>query len=173
MNSSRDRILFWCLIAAQAAGSQVVIWSGVPIYKRLRSAAGEGIAPKEVVLVLAAVVLMQTSHWFALSLGRRLQFRRNIVLGHVLIWIGELSLFFIAAVATIILFDRFGEWEFVLWKALLLAATLFAVTSYKYQLMSLGTAMIETEPDASNDRVRMGSGDMRRPTGQRHGRSKS
>ena len=34
MNSSRDKILFWCLIFAEAAGSQAILWNGIPIYRR-------------------------------------------------------------------------------------------------------------------------------------------
>ena len=150
MNHSNAKILFWCCLAAQAAGSQIIIWVGVPIYHRLHSGVNEGASPKEFVLALAAVAVMQVAHWIALPLRQRLRFRRNVVLGHVLVWIGELSLFFIAALATVIVFDRFHELEFAWWKALILAAMLFAVTSYKYQLMSLGTAMIETKPDASD-----------------------
>ena len=37
MNSSRNKILFWCLIAVEAAGSQVILWNGLPIYRRLLS----------------------------------------------------------------------------------------------------------------------------------------
>ena len=86
---------------------------------------------------------MQACHWPSIGLRRRIDFRRNVVLGHVLIWIGELSLFFSAALATLIVFDRYGEVEWLWWKVLIMAAILFAVTSYKYQLMSIGEAMIE------------------------------
>ena len=93
MNSSRDRILFWCLLAAQAAGSQIIIWTGVPIYQRLHVPGRGGATPKELAIALAAVALMQLSYWLALPLKQRLRFRRNVVLGHVLVCIGELSLF--------------------------------------------------------------------------------
>jgi len=46
------------------------------------------------------------------------------------------------------LFDRFGELELGPWKLLILAVMLFAVSSYKYLLMSLGEAMNEAEPEA-------------------------
>ena len=148
MSTSRDRILFWCLLAAQAAGSQTLIWIGLPIYHRLQSAEHRGASPQEFALALVAIAVMQVGHWWALRLKRRLRFRRNIVLGHVLIWLGELSLLFTVALASLILFDRFGELEFALWKPLILAAMLFAITCYKYQLKSLGEAMIHAEPEA-------------------------
>ena len=72
---------------------------------------------------------MQVAHWLAFRLRPRLQFRRNVLLGHVLVFIGELSLFFVSALAVVILFDRVAELDFVLWKILLLVAILFAVSS--------------------------------------------
>jgi hypothetical protein len=146
MNSYRDRVLFWLLIAVQAAGSQTLVWFGLPIYHRLQSAEHRGASPKEFALAIAAVLAMQLAHWPALALRRRLEFRRNVVLGHVLIWIGELSLFFIGALSTLILFDRFAELEFAFWKPFALAMMLFAITSYKYQLMSLGEVLIKAAP---------------------------
>ena len=150
MNSARERILFWCLIAGQAAGSQFLIWTAVPAYHGLRTGAIQGASATHFATALAAVAVMQACHWPALRIGRRLRFRRNVLLGHVLVWIGELSLFFCAALATLILFDRFGEVPWAWWKAVALAAILFAITSYKYQLMSLGEKMIEAEPDTPN-----------------------
>ena len=148
LKAPRDRILFWCLIAGQAAGSQFLIWTAAPVYHGIRTGAIPGASATQFALALAAVALMQACHWPALRIGRRLDFRRNIVLGHVLVWIGELSLFFSAALATLIVFDRFGEVEWLWWKALALAAVLFAITSYKYQLMSLGETLIKAEGDA-------------------------
>jgi len=150
MNRSRDRILFWFLMAAQMAGSQVLIWVGIPVYQRLHSAGGGGVSPQEIAIGLAATVLMQVAHWLSLPLKRRLRFRRNVLLGHVLGMIGEFSLFFSAALATFTLFDRFGELNLGPLKLFTLAAMLFAVSSYKYQLMSLGEAMIEAEPEQTN-----------------------
>ena len=147
MNGVRDRLLFWCLVAGQAVGSQFLIWTSVPVYHGIRTGAIQGASPTDFAAALAAAALMQACHWPALRLGRNVQIRRHVVLGHVLVWIGELSLFFCAALATLIVFDRFGEVEWLWWKALALAAMLFAVTSYKYQLMSLGGRMIEAEPD--------------------------
>ena len=149
MDRSRDKLLFWFLIAGQAAGSQFLIWTSVPVYHGMRTGAIQAASPTDFAAALAAAALMQACHWPALRIRRCLEFPRNVVLGHILVWIGELSLFFSAALATLIVFDRFGEVEWVWWKVVALAAVLFAITSYKYQLMSLGDALIEGEPDTS------------------------
>lgn len=156
MNSARDRILFWCLIAGQAVGSQILIWGGLPVYQRLRSTA-EGATASEFAIAFAAVALMQACHWPALALTRRLEFGRNVVLGHVLVCIGELSLFFVAALTASIAFDHFKELKLTLWKLFMLGAMVFAISAYKYQLMSLGESMIEAEPDDSTEQALPGS----------------
>ena len=148
MNASRNKILFWCLLAAEAAGSQVILWNGIPIYRRL-SAGTEGAGSQNFVWATIVVIVMQVAHWVAFRLRPRLRFRRNVFLGHVLVFVGELSLFFINALAVVILFDRGAELDFVLWKILLLVAILFAICTYKYQLGKLGDSIIEGQPDAA------------------------
>ena len=93
MNSSRDKVRFWCLIAAEAAGSQVILWNGLPIYRQLLSQEPEGAGSRAFVSATIVVIIMQAAHWAAFRLRPRLRFRRNVFLGHVLVFIGELSLF--------------------------------------------------------------------------------
>ena len=104
--NSRDKILFWCLIAVEAAGSQTILWNGIPIYRQLLSPGTEGADTKSFVLATIVVIVMQIAHWAAFRLRPQLQFRRNVLLGYVLVFIGELSLFFVSALAVVILFDR-------------------------------------------------------------------
>ena len=148
MNSSRDKIVFWCLVAAEAAGSQAILWNGIPIYRRLLSAGTEAADSKDFVLTTIVVIVMQVAHWGAFRLRPQLRFRRNVFLGYVLMFIGELSLFFVSALAVVILFDRGAELDFVLWKILILVGVLFAICSYKYQLSELGESLVEAQPDA-------------------------
>ena len=71
--------------------------------------------------MLAVVVVMQLAYWLGRGLLPRLRFRRNVLVGHVLLWIGEISFFFPNTFAAVIVFDHSGELEFVLWKLLMLA----------------------------------------------------
>ena len=144
MNQSRDKMLFWCLLAAQAAGSQVIIWTGLPIYRRLLSHNTEGGGAREFGIGIVAVVVMQTAYWINRRLQARLEFRRNTIAGHLLEWLGEISYFFPHALAAVVIFDRLGELEFVPGKLLILAAILFAVFCYKRQLESLGEQLTHT-----------------------------
>jgi hypothetical protein len=149
MKYSRDKILFWCLIVAEAAGSQAIMWNGLPIYRRLTSQGTEGAGSKDFILTTLVVIVMQSAHWAAFRLQPQLRFRRNVFFGHVLAFTGEISMFFVSALAVVILFDRGAELEFVLWKVLLLLATLFSVFTYRYQLSKLGDSIIGGQPDAA------------------------
>ena len=149
MNPSHARVLFWSLLVAEAAGSQTIMWHGLPIYRRLLLPGTEGASARDFVFTAIVVIVMQIAHWLAFRLRPRLQFRRNILLGYLLVFTGELSLFFVSALAVLVLFDRSAELDFVLWKVLILVAALFAIFSYKYQLSKLGDSLIEGQPDAT------------------------
>ena len=58
MNLSREKIVFWCLIAAEAAGSQAILWNGIPIYRRLLSPGTAGAGLQDFILVTLAVIVI-------------------------------------------------------------------------------------------------------------------
>ena len=45
---------FWCLL-----GSQVIMWNGIPIYRRLLSSGTEGAGAKEFVMTAMAIIVRQ------------------------------------------------------------------------------------------------------------------
>ena len=143
MVSPGDKTLFWWLLGVLFAGMQMILWGGLPIYHRLLTPNGHGASGTEIAIAVAAVVVMQAAHWPAEQLRRTLRFQRNVMLGHVLNWLGELSIFFTAALSAIIVFNHVGEGPLALWRLLGLAAVTFAVSAYKYQIMSVGDALID------------------------------
>jgi hypothetical protein len=154
MESSKDHILFWSLLAVQTLGAVVIIWVGLPIFQHLSSAESGGATFRVFAIALAAVAVMQAAYWPAHVLKLRLHFhfRRNAVLGHVLICMGEFSLFFIAGLVTVALFLQFRGLQHHLWKMGILILGLFAMSCYKYQLMSLGEILISTQASAPDKR---------------------
>ena len=143
MQRLRDHLVFWCLLAVQVVGSYVLIWTWGPTYHRLISTGTMTTSPKQFGVSLVAIGVMQAAYWPAHALKQRLQFRSNVLLGHIMICIGEFSLFFAAAVTTVVLFDHFRESPRIPWKLAVLALTLFAVSCFKYQLMSVGEKLID------------------------------
>jgi hypothetical protein len=153
MERSSDHVLFWCLLALQTLGSVVLIWVGLPIYQHLNSAESGGATARVFTIAMVAVAVMQAAYWPAHFLKQRLHFRfpRNALVGHVLICMGEFSLFFMAALVSVALFVQYRGLYHALWKFGVLALGLFAASCYKYQLMSLGEILIATHPSAAAD----------------------
>jgi hypothetical protein len=143
MERSRDHIVFWCLLAVQAVGSYVLIWTWGPGYDRLISTGAMTTSPRQFGISLIVVGVMQAAYWPAHALKQHLRFRGNDLVGHTLITIGEFSIFFAAAVTTVVLFDHFRESPRIPWRLAVLALTLFAVSCFKYQLMSVGEKLID------------------------------
>jgi hypothetical protein len=147
MNGSSTKALFWCAIIAQVVGAQVFFWDALPDYRELT--AGEVVVgtPKDFAVAMFGLVIMQSAYWYARGLQPQVQFRRRVVLGHVLLCISEVSFFFVSALATVAMFDHWRRSQFVLWKLMLLACAIFAFFCYKRQLASVGDALLEAQPD--------------------------
>jgi len=146
MNGSANRRMFWGAIIAQVTGAQVFFWDALPDYREL-TAGGQVIGtPKDFVVAVFGLVLMQSAYWYARNLQPRIQFRHRVVLGHVLLCVSEVSFFFVSALATVAMFDHWRRSEFILWKLVLLTAAIFAFFCYKRQLASVGDALLEVRP---------------------------
>lgn len=148
MNRDNIKIGFWCLFAVQAAGTAVILWVGLPVYRCLLSDQREVATPDTFGSACIAIVVMQLAYWLAFRIQPTLRFRRNVVLAHVLLWLGELSYFFPHALAAVCLLDRFQELEktsFLPERLVMLASLLFAVYCFKHQLETVAEAMSESE----------------------------
>ena len=147
MNGSASKRVFWCAIIAQVIGAQVFFWDALPDYREL-TAGGEVVGtPKDFVVAVFGLVLMQAAYWYARRLQPQVRFRHRVVLGHVLLCVSEVSFFFVSALATVAMFDHWRRSQFVLWKLILLAGAIFAFFCYKRQLASVGDALLEAQPE--------------------------
>jgi hypothetical protein len=145
MNSRKP--LFWCAIVVQVVGAQVFFWDALPDYQELTAGAAIIGTPRDFVVAVFGLVMMQSSYWYARRLQPEIQFRPRVVLGHVLLCVSEVSFFFVSALATVAMFDHWKRSEFVLWKLMLLASAIFAFFCYKRQLASVGDALLEIKPE--------------------------
>jgi hypothetical protein len=147
MNGSTTKSLFWGAIIAQVVGAQVFFWDALPDYRELT--AGEVVVgtPRDFVVAMFGLVIMQSAYWYARRLQAEVRFRRRVVLGHVLLCVSEVSFFFVSALATVAMFDHWRRSQFVFWKLMLLASAIFAFFCYKRQLASVGDALLEVQPE--------------------------
>lgn len=157
MNHENTKIWFWCLFAMQMVGAAVILWVGLPVYQCLLSGQREAAKPDTLGAGCIAVVVMQLAYWLAFRLQPTLQFRRNVLMAHVLLWLGELSYFFPHALAAVCLFDRFKEMEetsFLPERLAVLASILFAMYCFKHQLETVAEAMSEPESRMSDSNTK-------------------
>jgi hypothetical protein len=140
--SRRDRLLFLGLVAVQMAASQVILWRGLPVYRRLMTDSLVAAGTTDLILTSAAAVLMLGAYGLAFRLQGRIAFRRHALVGHLMLFLGEFSFFFASALAAVVLFERSAQPEFVAWKVSVLAVILFAAFCHKHQLETLGRQLI-------------------------------
>ena len=141
------KTLFWCAIIAQVVGAQVFFWDALPDYRQLTSGGDVAGTPRDFVVAVFGLALMQSAYWYTRRLQPQIQFRHRVILGHFLLCLSEVSFFFVSALATVAAFDHWKRSQFVLWKAILLISAVFAFFCYKRQLASVGDALLETQPE--------------------------
>jgi hypothetical protein len=145
MNSQKT--LFWAAIIAQFVGAKVFFWDALPDYQELTAGGDVVGTPRDFIVAVFGLALMQSAYWYARRLQPQIRFRHRVVLGHVLLCVSEVSFFFVSALATVAAFDHWKRSQFVLWKAVLLVSAIFAFFCYKRQLASVGDALLEIKPE--------------------------
>src|SRR5437867_4056587 len=111
--------LNWLLFAGESTGALMILWNGVPIHQRLlMGSTAQQAGPSVFVLGALAVILIQSTYWIRLRCFPPLRFKRHLVLGHAIQFLGRLSFVFIGGMFSVVFFTRFEELEFSIWKVL-------------------------------------------------------
>lgn len=143
----------WLLFTAESIGALIILWNGVPIHQRLLVGhTAQEAGSRVFVLGAVAVILIQSAYWIRLRCFPPLRFKRQLVLGHAIQFLGRLSFVFIGGMFSVVFFTRFEELEFSIWKAPLLMAVLFSLFCYTLDLDRIGKAFSEpvAEPEAAS-----------------------
>ena len=75
------KTLFWSAIVAQVVGVQVFFWDALPDYQELTAGAVVVGTPRDFVVAVFGLVMMQSAYWYARRLQPKVQFRHRVVLG--------------------------------------------------------------------------------------------
>ena len=68
--------------------------------------------PRDFAVAVLGLVIMQAAYWSGRRLQPHVRFRHRVVLGHVLLYVSEVSFFFVGALATVAMFDQWKRSEF-------------------------------------------------------------
>lgn len=147
--------LNWLLFAGESTGALMILWNGVPIHTRLlMGQSAQQAGPRIFVLGAVAVILIQSAYWIRLRCFPPLRFRRQLVLGHAIQFLGRLSFVFIGGMFSVVFFTRFESLEFSIWKVLFLLVVLFSLFCYTLDLDRLGKAFSEPVAEPAQGTLR-------------------
>jgi hypothetical protein len=136
--------LNWLLFATESLGALIILWFGVPIYRRLfMGVTNEQAGASVFFWASIGVTVIQVSYWIRLRCFPPPRFSRQLVLGHAIQFLGRLSFVFIGGMFGVVFFTRFQQLEFSIWKVSVLLAVLFSMFCYALDLDRLGKAFSE------------------------------
>src|SRR5206468_9114879 len=83
--------LNWLLFATESLGALIILWHGVPIYRRLLMGVTNEQAGANVFLWASiGVTVIQVSYWIRLQCFPPPRFKRRLILGHAIQFLGRL-----------------------------------------------------------------------------------
>lgn len=130
------------LLLLQTLGIAIILWEGIPIYRRIvAGAAGQHVDSGALALAALAVGLVQGAYWLRLALVPGLKLPRNIFLSHLAVFVGRISFIFGTALFSTVLYYRLPELQLSFLRLVILVAVLFSMFCYALELERLGTAL--------------------------------
>jgi len=133
---------YFALVAVQAAGFGLVVVNGAPIYRQMAiDFSKHKPLPGIPWWGATAVVLMQGAYWLRVWLKPALPQSGNVVLGHVIAFVGRLSFILASSTFSLMFLVRFEELSLSLNRLLLLLGLLFSVFCFTQELEQLGRAL--------------------------------
>jgi hypothetical protein len=138
-DQARQRMYF-LLLAFEAAGAAVILWHGLPLYRRMLSAEVEfqQADTRIVIWAIIGMVLIQTSYWTStFKVFPQLSVPRHVFAGHAALFLARLNFVFVSSLFAVVVFSKPVDLEFVAWRAAMLVAVLFSMFCFSLELERL------------------------------------
>jgi hypothetical protein len=134
---------YWFLLAVESAGALIILWRGVPIYRRilLGQILESGPPPNLVLWLLTGAALIQAGYWLNGPLELKIRSRPRLLLGHIALFLGRLNLIFVSGVFATIFFVLFEDVSFSAFNSTFLFVVLFSAFCYTRELERLGRGL--------------------------------
>jgi hypothetical protein len=148
LESRRRRGIYLLLLSVQIIGAGFFIWKELPDFRQLALNPGQQLPyiPYDNFATIGALLVMQVAYWYRL---RRvpIPFRgSNLILNHLLLFLGRLSFIFGGALFSVVFFRHLPELDqgidvlVISRRGLLLGGALFALFCFTLELERLGQA---------------------------------
>jgi len=135
---------YWLLLTLESAGELIILWHGIPPYRRLLfgQAFDTGRLPTNLIVwFIIGATLIQIGYWANRSLELEIGSRRHVVLGHFVLFFGRLNFIFLSGVFATAFFVRFDVVAFSIFGTTVVFAALFSVYCFTRELERLGRAL--------------------------------
>jgi hypothetical protein len=131
------------LLLVQTGGIAIILWQGVPVYRRILAGSlnGPAAGPTALMLAALAVIVIQGAYWFRVANIPSLQLPRHVLLSHSVLFLGRCSFIFGAALFAAVMYLRFPEFETSIPRAAVLVGVLFSIFCYSLELEWLATQL--------------------------------
>ncbi len=139
----RPMLLYAALMIAQSVGAAMIIFNGVPIYRRLIAGVGSTPAADPAALWMAgcAIVLIQSSHWVRKALSPTPALRRSAFGGHIMLFLSRISFIFATSLFSTVFFVRLEELDLSVWRMATLVGVLYSMFCFMTDLEDFGRAL--------------------------------
>jgi hypothetical protein len=143
---TRTQYILFC--ALELTGMFLILWHGLPIYRRLFALEIRGTVADEVILWIG-VIAIQVSYWPALRHNPPFNFPRQAFIGLVFVFISRLSFVFASSFFALVIYRHPEAFQFSPRRVLVFFAVLFSVFCFSRHVEAVGNHMIKGPQDAS------------------------
>ena len=133
------------LLVMELCGAAVILWHGVPIYRELLAGNFNGAQPLVKLWATGATALIQIGYWLRYLHHASLSLPRQVLIGHVLMFMARLNLIFTGGVFSAVFFVRFDKVRFSLSGTGLLFMILFSMFCLTLDVERIGAAFLKGE----------------------------
>jgi hypothetical protein len=137
------------LLVLELCGAAVVLWHGVPIYRELLAGNFNQAEPLVRLWVAVATALIQAGYWLRYLHQASPSLPRQVLAGHVLMFLARLNLIFTGGVFSAVFFVRFDQAKFSFSGTGLLFMVLFSMFCVTLDVERIGAAFLKGEDPPS------------------------
>ena len=133
------------LLVLELCGATAIFWHGVPIYRELLAGNFNQAEPLVRLWGTVATVLIQIGYWFRYLHPTLPSLPRQVLIGHVLMFLARLNFIFTSGVFSTVFFLRFDQVKFSLSGTGLLLMILFSMFCVTLDVERIGVAFLKGE----------------------------
>ena len=131
------------LLVMELCGATIILWHGVPIYRELLAGSFDRAAPLVRLWGTVATVLIQIGYWFRYLHPTLPSLPRQVLIGHVLMFLARLNFIFTGGFFWAVFFVRFDQEKFSLSGTGLLFMILFSMFCVTLDVERIGAAFLK------------------------------